>query len=463
MKKRRIAVICLAASVVVAIGVRLALPAMLVAVANKQFSKCLTLPVKLNAVHLGVLAGRVTFEDLAVRQPDGFGGDLLLKTPEVEVKVAGWSLLGSALTVDEVIVTDLTVHLVRDKEGKVNLAGLLRPQKWNSKPIHFKKITVRNSTVQYTDFAAGNEPLDVTIAPFDGVITDVYLDPARSTEHSLPGRAEVTARIVQPGFSDALLGIVARFGYIDPDQPVPPTNAAIRLGGLELQPLHAVVPPGMPREIGGDVMDVNLDVAMTAEMLDCTVAIVTPAGDSVSLKVGGTPRQPVVDEDRMRSMRGDRTDEAGLNALRNVGGTGKELGGTAFSSVAAVGKGTGKMVGGFVIGLFKTVSSVSQGHMSGAGTGLRDTTWATVTDTAGMLGNTVACLAKGARRTGSAVVGGDRDQVWRADVQRRWSQSWEEACKNVQEKPFPLTVPSAAAQGDAKQRARHALLPDQPI
>ena len=157
MKKRRIAVICLAASVVVAIGVRLALPAMLVAVANKQFSKCLTLPVKLNAVHLGVLAGRVTFEDLAVRQPDGFGGDLLLKTPEVEVKVAGWSLLGSALTVDEVIVTDLTVHLVRDKEGKVNLAGLLRPQKWNSKPIHFKKITVRNSTVQYTDFAAGNK------------------------------------------------------------------------------------------------------------------------------------------------------------------------------------------------------------------------------------------------------------------------------------------------------------------
>jgi hypothetical protein len=208
-------------------------------------------------------------------------------------------------------------------------------------------------------------------------------------------------------------------------------------------------------------MDVNMDVAMTAEMLDCTVAIVTPAGDSVSLEVGGTPRRPVVDEDRMRSIRGDRAGEAGLNALRNVGGTGKELGGTAFSSVATVGKGTGKMLGGFVIGLFKTVSSVSQGRVSEAGTGLRDTTWATVTDTAGMLGNTVACLAAGARKTGAAAGGGDRNQVWRADVQRRWVRSWEQARNSVERKPFPLPGPAAAKQDGAGASTHPAAPPNQ--
>ena len=36
------------------------------------------------------------------------------------------------------------------------------------------------------------------------------------------------------------------------------------------------------------------------------------------------------------------------------------------------------------------------------------------------------------------VAGGNRDQVWRAEIRQRWFQNWEEACASVEQKPFPL-------------------------
>ena len=363
----RIAVTCLTVMVVLGIGVRIALPSLLVAVGNNQCARHLASPARLRTVQLGLLDYRVTVRGLTVDQPARFGSDLFLDLPEVTVKLTGSSLLGSPRTVDEVAVVGATLHLVRDRDGNVNAAQLLRPAEGESeaagagKPIHVKRITVENLTIRYTDFALSEEPVEITVNRLDAVITDVYLDAARSGEHSLPGKAEMTAHIVQPGFADALLGIIARFGYLDPDQPVPAANAAIRLAGLGLQPWHAVMPRGVSQAIGGNIMDVNVDVAMAAELLDCTVAIVTPAGKALNLNIGGTPRQPLVEAGGIRGMLGGRAREAGLNTLKNTVGTGGELGRTAVSSGVAVGKGAGKTVWELVTGLLTTGTSVSKG------------------------------------------------------------------------------------------------------
>ena len=428
----------LAVIVVLGTGVRIALPVLLVAVGNSRLSRHLTSAAKLKTVDLGLLDYRVTVQGLTVNQPDGFGGDLLLDLPEATVKVAVSSLFGSPLTVDEVMIADSTLRLIRDRDGKVNVACLLRPAEGGPeaagapKPVHIKRIVVKNVTVQYTDLALSEEPVDVTINRVDAVITNLHLDPARSGEHSLPGRAELTAHIVQPGFPDAPLGVVARFGYLNPGQPIPAAHAAIRLAGLELRPWHALMPRGVSQAIGVDIMDFNVDVALAAELLDCTVAIVTPAGDALRLKVGGTPRQPLVEAGGIRGMLGDRAREAGLNTLENAVGTGRELGRTAVSSGVAVGKGAGETVWGLATGLLRTATSVANGNTSAAGADLRDTASAAVTNAAGMLGKTGASVVTGAVKTGSATAGGDRDQVWRADTQQRWDRSWKEACKSVE-------------------------------
>jgi len=439
----RLAVICLAGMVAAGIGLRLVLPALLVAVGNNRCASLLACPAKLQAVRLAMLDYRVTVQGLTVDQPDGFGGGLFLDLPEANVKLVVASLFGSPLIVDEVAVVDATLHIVRDRAGNVNVVRLLRPAEGKpeavaGKPIHIKRITVKNLTVQYTDFSLSEEPVDVTVKQTDAVITDVHVDPARSGEHLLPGRGEMTAHIVQRGFADAPLGIIARFGCLDPEQPIPAANAAIRLAGLELQPWSAFVPRGVSQAIGGDIMDVNADVALAAELLDCTVAIVTPAGDALSLKVGGTPRQPRVEAGGIRGMVGGRAMEAGLNGLQNVAGTGGALGRTAISSTVAVGKGAGKTVWGLVTGLFTTGTSVSKGNISDAGADLWNTASAGATNAADMVGNAGVSLAAGAAKTGAATTGGDYARVWRADIQRRWVQSWEEACASIEQGAFPL-------------------------
>ena len=439
----RITAVCLTVMVVLGIGVRIALPTLLVAVGNNQCARHLASPARLRTVQLGLLDYRVTVRGLTVDQPAGFGSDLFLDLPEVTVKLTGSSLLGSPRTVDEVAVVGATLHLVRDRDGNVNAAQLLRPAEGESeaagagKPIHVKRITVENLTIRYTDFALSEEPVEITVNRLDAVITDVYLDAARSGEHSLPGKAEMTAHIVQPGFADALLGIIARFGYLDPDQPIPAANAAIRLGGLELRAWQELARRGVSQAIGGDIMDVNVDVALAAEMLDCAIAIITPAGDALRQKIGGTPRQPLEDPGGIRGVVGARAKEAGLNTIGSVAGTGGELGRTAVSSTIAAGKGAGKTVWGIATGLFKTASSVSKGNMSAAGGNLWDTASAGVTNTADMLGSSGASLAAGVVKAGSATGGGDRDQMWRADTQQRWVRSWEEARTSVENKPFP--------------------------
>jgi hypothetical protein len=233
--------------------------------------------------------------------------------------------------------------------------------------------------------------------------------------------------------SDAPLGIIARFGHIDTGRPIPAARGAIRLAGFELQPWHAFLPRGLSQAIGGDIMDINVDTAISADVLDCTVAIVTPAGDALKLKVGGTPRRPHVEQDGIQGIVADRAKQAGFNAMENVADTGKGMGGAAVSSVTTAGKGAGKTVWGIATGLFETAASASTGDVVGTGTGLWDTASGGVSNTAGTIGNTAGSVASGIVRSGSAAFGGDRNELWRADTQRRWARSWEEARRSMED------------------------------
>lgn len=436
-----IVVVCVA-MVVVGVGVRLALPAALASAAKGRIPKYLAPPASVEAVHLVGLGGRATLRGLRVSQPAGFGDGLLLDLPEATVDVAVLSLLASPLTVREVAITGMTVHLVRDRDGTMNAASLVRSRERPEEPappkaIHIERIAIRDSSVHYTDLALGEAPLAITICPFDAVITDVYLGPARSREPSLPGGAEVIARLVQPGFPDALFGMIARFGYLDSGQSTPAANAALRLAGLELQPLQGLVPWSVLQAIGSDVLDLNVDVAMADDVLDGTFSIVTPAGNALSLRLEGTPGQPVLDTGDLGGMLRDRAVEAGTSALSNAAGAGQELGGSALSSGAAAGRGAGRLLKSLASGLAEAVVSVSKGNLSAAGNDLWDATSAAVTDTGEMVGESGARLAEGASRTAFAAAGGDRDRLWRADTGRRWSQGWAEACTSVPERRFP--------------------------
>ncbi|MBN1513523.1 MAG: hypothetical protein JXB13_16015 [Phycisphaerae bacterium] len=409
------------------------------AIGNRELAKHLAASATLSAIEIGLLDYRVTVQGLRVNQPDGFGGGLLLDLPEARVTLVLSSLFGLPLTIEEVTITDLSLHVLRRKDGTLNVVRLLQTAAADPgaaaarKPVHIRRITVENLTIRYTDLAWSEEPVDATIHRLDAVITDVVLDMAGNGDHPFPGRAEMTGFFVQPGFSDAPLGIIARFGRIDTGRPVPAAHAATRLAGLELQPWRALLPRGLSQAIGGDIIDVNVDAAISSDALDCTVAIVTPAGDALKLKLDGTPRRPLVEQDSIRGIVTDRAKEAGLNTLGNMGDAGAELGRTALSSAATAGKGAATTVWGTVTGLFTTASSASKGNLATSGADLWGTMRTAVTNTGDMVGDTGASLMAGGVQTVSSAGGGDRNELWRADTQRRWARNWEQARKSVEE------------------------------
>ncbi|MFA6291473.1 MAG: AsmA family protein [Victivallales bacterium] len=454
MKVLRIFLIFLAVFLVLGIILRFTLSGMLLTAANKKLPEYFTSAVKLKDVRLLLLDGRVTLGGLTVGQPPGYGQDLLLDLPEASIEVSLWSLLGSELTIDEINLTGFILHLVRDVDGNVNVAHLIRPSEEKTeaegvtKPIYIRKITLKNATVQYTDSALGDESLDVAARQFEAVITDVYLNSARSHGQSLPGKLKATAQIVQPKFSAAPLGIVARFGYFYSDQPIPELNGAVRLAGVELQSLRAFVKQDKAQVIGGDIMDFNGDISMAPEVFDCILGIVTPSGSSLRMKIGGTPYQPLVDKSSFQGIIADRTGEAGLNALKNLPSTGEELGRTAVSSATTAGGVAGKMLMGIGTALFKTATSLSKGNMSEAGGNLEESASTTLPGNAKeMYDKTGASLSSGISKTGSAAagIGSERARIWRDDTQRRWAGNWDEACKSVQQKPFPTPVHPGSA------------------
>ena len=447
--------LCLVVLAALAIGARLALPALLTGAVQRQLVTTLAVPVQTGIIRLELLDGRATIQGLTVGQPDGFGSAPFLVLQEVTVRVSPWPFRGVPQTIDEVVLTGLAIHLVRDQAGTLNAVCLLRPvekpgEAGLGRPLHIRRITIRDLALQYTDSALGEAPLDLHFGQVEAVITDVHLAPAPRGEAALPGRAELTAHLSQTGFAAAPLGLVARFGYLDPKRTPPPTLAALRLAGLELQPLDAFVSRGLPTAMGGDIADLSLDVALSPELLDCTVDLVTPASKALSLKVGGTPRQPLVEPGGWQALLGDRAGEAGLNILKDAGGSGADLGRTALSLGTDTGRGAGSTLAGILKGLFRSAANLSRGEVSAAGSSLRDTASSAVTGTADMLERAPAHLAAGARHVGSVFRGGDRDAAWRADIQRRWAENWAAARQSVAQRSFPPAATDLAGADETQ-------------
>lgn len=444
-KTLRIVIICLSALIVLGIVLRILLSPMIVYIANRQLPKYFASEAKLKEVHLEILGGRATIRGLTIKQPKGYGDDLLIDLPEIKVKVNVWSLFASTLTVDEIIVTELKLHLVRDKDGKMNVANILPPAEERKpepseapKAVRIKKISVRNSSVQYSDSALGKELFDVKAGKVDSDFTNIYLNCVHPQKQTLPGKAELTAHVMQHGFSDALLGIIVRFGYIGPEEPVPALNGAIRLGGLELQTLHAVAAQELPQAIGGDIMDFYADISMAADIMDCKIGIITPTSNTISMNIGGTPYDPLVDRNNFPYILGNRAGEAGFNILKDAAKAGEEIGSASLSSLKALAEGGEKMFKRIGTSIYNASASVSQGNIAEAGDNLAQSASGPVSDSAKeTFDKTGASLSEGVGKAGNAFAGTERSKAWRADVLRRWTASWEAACKSVQEKPFP--------------------------
>ncbi len=159
-----IVVVC----IILAVVIRLLLPLVVVKIANRQLPGILHTEASVGSISLGLLRGYVSIRDLLISQPEGFGEGNLLLVPEASVKIKLSSLLNPPLTVEEVVLIDGDVNIVKNKKGVMNIDVILPPppsgepetaEKENppSKPILIRAVSIKNLSCSYTDRAIGNE------------------------------------------------------------------------------------------------------------------------------------------------------------------------------------------------------------------------------------------------------------------------------------------------------------------
>lgn len=462
--------------VILAFVIRLALPPAAVKIANRTLPGILGTEASIGALRLGLIRGYVSIRNLRIAQPEGFGGGDLLLVPEVSVQVRLSSLFKPPRTVEEVILTDWEVNIVKNAAGVMNLdalqtgsapppapaAGPEEAKESPPKPILVRKFSIRNLSCSYTDHAIGVEEkaaaaetgkvttpetppddaeadvLRVKIAAFNLLLNDLLIDPAADPAEVEPAAALLTARIIQPPFRDGILGLDARIGPVGGG--IPAVNAVLRLADLELKPLRTVVPAGTALVLRGSALDLSADLALTSALLDCEIEVEAAGGHRIPLSIGGTPDQPEIDASNilfgvMLHLGG------GVGSLvGNIGGTGLQVGSAAAETTLAVGTGAAKMVGSVGKGLFQTVTSAATGDLDGTVKGLSDTTVGTVKEAGKAAGDVAGELAEGATATADSATGQDGDREWRAETPNRWRKSWDAARKALTEMPFPAAA-----------------------
>lgn len=468
--------------IVLVVAIRLVLPVAAVKIANRKLPEMLNTEASLGSLKLGLLSGYVAIRELRIAQPEGFGEGDLLRVPELRVKISLSSLFSLPLTVEEVALTDWEVNVVKNRDGVMNVEKLgpppdpaaagtpvpeeaEEPEEAAAKPILVKLFSIKNLSLSYTDHAiaagekaeetedgepaaapeeeaeAADQPeseeeiLRVVVTAFNLEVNDLLIDKTADPAAVEPAGAVLTARIVQEPFTDGLLGLAARIGPVG--EGIPPLNAVLRLGDLELKPLGAVVPGAVSIALGGSALDLAADLAVASYLLDVKGEVEVSGGHTLPLEVGGTPDDPKVDTSGVLFGALSHLGGGVGRMVGNVGGVGLAVAGGAAETTLAVGEGAVGMVGSIGGGLFKTVTSAATGDLEGAVGGLSDATVGTAGKAVDTVGDAAGEMAEGASTAADAGIGADADREWRAAAARRWEEDWSAARELLAGMPFP--------------------------
>jgi len=126
---------------------------------------------RLEAIDIGLLAGRVELSGLTVNPPKDHGSDPLLSMGNVVLAVVPTALLSDVIVVEEVTLKGMSINLVRDKRGRTGLAELVKAGKPAvEKPdaaakettlpvVQVNKIRLEDGSITVRDSALTGKPM----------------------------------------------------------------------------------------------------------------------------------------------------------------------------------------------------------------------------------------------------------------------------------------------------------------
>ncbi|MBT3191738.1 MAG: hypothetical protein HN341_04215 [Verrucomicrobia bacterium] len=459
------------------IVLRVAIPVVGIAVANHILPGILGTEASVDSLDMILTRGRMSISGIRIDQPKGFEGGPLFSLGSTTVDFNVPSMWRRPLTVESVTINSLEINIIRDTNGVLNVATLaggsdtnapaevpeadpaetdLEPStpSGNATAIAVEQTRVRNLSVSYSDFTY-DPPLIAHIAECNLSATNVLFDPS-STAEELISTLELTAVLKQEGMHDGFVGIVGRLGTLSTNAPG--TVAAVRIVGLELDPLGGVVPTGVAGTLGGSCVDAYVDLAMAVDILDCRAKVKTE-DNTAPFAVGGTPTEPVIDKSTALFNLVGRPGALVGGVVTDVGSAGVEVSGAAAKTTLSAGKGVFKMAGSLGKGVYKTAKGVATADLGEIGDGLKTATVGTVSEGVNTVVDTASTAAKGVGDTATAAIGKDDTDAWRAGCEARWQTLWTEAQANIAEAPYPH--PPEQEEADAIETETKAPVTDE--
>lgn len=454
----------LAATAAVLALLRLFLPDIVLNVVNRALSKAFTADASIAAIDMQLARGRFDIRDIRIEQPPRFGDDVLLHVAGIAVTVRPWSLVIPPVRIATVLISNVVVHAVINKNHTMNMTALVAKRERRAPfyiPTLIEHMSITNVSVTYTDHSFRKE-LTLRIADIHVLATNLLLHPSRATEPVLPGGALLTGHIDQAPLSNAPFAAYARIGIMNPPG-TPPVVAEFRLGGLELATLAAATPPGTARMLGGDLMDVRAELAMTDAFLHCAVRINT-AGDKLSFRVGGTPRKPDIDKTGTFF---HALEFAGGGLGRVAGGAGRKGGQIATATVSALtaaGRSAGKIFGALGKGIVRTAKGIARHDGKVASEGLQSAIGDTLTTAAGAAGEATQEFRKEHREARAREIERRKKRAkdWRDKRLARWEEDCARARTRVPKLPFPDGRRRRGTSRKNKQEGKPIPAPDTP-
>lgn len=250
---------------------------------EKQATEALGRKVTLGAAHVRPFELAATLDQLTIYEPDGKTPMVTLGKVEADTSLASvWHL---APVVDRLHVDALSVHVVRDAQGRMNFADVQQrfaaqpPKPADSKPARFSvsNIAVTNSTLVYED-----KPRD-TVQRIDNFTLTLPFLSNLPHDVAINTRPTLFARINGTPLSLA--------GTTQPFAETRETQLNVNLDGLELPHYMAFAPRLKDAEVKGGLVDTRLAVGFRQDKdkQDLTVSGTIVLRDADIVTHGGAP------------------------------------------------------------------------------------------------------------------------------------------------------------------------------
>lgn len=428
---------------------------------HNSLSQRLGVQASVKSVDIDLRRLKVGLYGLRIAQPDGFGSGSVLYVPEIEGSFRLSGLLSAVLELDAVSIQKGDVDLRANTNGMSNVqrlvdtfrvrlkgngAGDVRlPEPWRSLLVRslaavdcaatYHEVTATSNTVE---FSVVDIAVDAMNLRFVEPSTRASMLPVRhsSAATNTPGRLTATGRLRKRPFSDGMCGVMVHIGPLG--DGLPTLEGSLRVIGLELAVLEPVLPANTAAILGGDAVDVLVDLGCADGSLTGRVVTETIAGYQYEATISGTLAEPTLQTDSDALAYVLSRSQGGLgNTIRNLRLAGASAASGVTDAATNLAEGTIKTVGSFGHGLVETAKGIVTLDSSDVGQGTKEMGAALTGDAKDAVFGAGGEIVQGVGEISDSLTGDEIAEEWRANIPARWTTAWRDAMDTGERASLP--------------------------